>query len=186
MGTRIDTLQKANLYWLVQRPGMKKQNPFILYQFSSFNEALSALLELPYIHKAKDTNNLICDRIMDFGFYEEEEGLYEAIISSSDLTFEEYQEVEKAFKNHNGKHKSHQEPSSSQKPYNYSAGNKSNVKFVKKYCKNGFTYECYEAKTKADAMTFLGGKEVTEGLYYICVDTPEGNFGRDKNGIYEE
>ena len=90
MGTRLDTLQKANLYWLVQRPSMKKTNPFILYQFSSFYEALSALLELPYIHKAKDTNNLICDRIMDFGFYEIENGLYEAIISGSDLTLEEY------------------------------------------------------------------------------------------------
>ena len=123
---------------------------------------------------------------MDFGFYEVKGGLYEAIISSSDLTLEEYQEVEKAFKNHSGIHKSHQEPSSSQKSYDYSVGNKSNVKFLQKYSKNGFTYECYEANSKADAMMFLGDKVVTEALYYICVDTPEGNFGRDKNGIYEE
>ena len=186
MGIPLDTLTKANLYWLVQRPNMKKTNPFLLYLFSSSNDASPALLELTYIHKAKDTNCLICDRIMDFGFYEDEDGLYEAMISGSDLTLEEYQYAEKAFKNHGGIHKNHLEPSSSQKASNYSVGNKSNVKFVKKYTKNGFTYECYEAKTKADAMMFLCGKEVTQGLYYICVDTPEGSFGRDKNGIYEE
>ena len=186
MGTRLDTVQKANSYWLIQRPGMNKTPPFVLYQFSSSYDALSALLDLPYIHKAKDSNNLICERIMDFGYYEVEDGLYEAMISSSDLTLEEYQEVEKSFKSHNGILKNHLEPSSSQKAYDYSVGNKSNVKFVQKYSKNGFTYECYEAKNKADAMMFLSGKVVTEGLYYICVDTPEGNFGRDKNGIYEE
>ena len=60
------------------------------------------------------------------------------------------------------------------------------IKFCKKYKKDFFTYEVYEAKTKKDAMNFLNGKIVTEKLYYICVDTPEGNFGRDINGIYEE
>ena len=34
-------------------------------------------------------------------------------------------------------------------------------------------------------MAFLKDKEVNKGLYYVCVYTPEGNFGRDINGIYE-
>ena len=185
-GNLHDTLEKAQLYWLVQRPKMSKMTPFILYQFNSSSNASSALLDLPFIHRAEDTNNLICDRIMEFGYYKAEGSLYEAIIAGSDLTLEEYRNVENCFKKHGGWHKNHLEPSSSAKSYDYSSGDKSNVKFVKKYTQDVFTYECYEGKTKADAMEFLGEKEVTQGLYYIIVETPEGNFGRDKNGIYEE
>ena len=38
-GDRLDTLQKANTYWIIQRPNMNKEKPFILYQFSSFYDA---------------------------------------------------------------------------------------------------------------------------------------------------
>lgn len=48
-----------------------------------------------------------------------------------------------------------------------------------------FTYEVYRAESKADALAFLKGKTVTKELYYIEVETPEGNFGRDVNGVYE-
>ena len=56
----------------------------------------------------------------------------------------------------------------------------------KKYQEGLFTYECYKGNNKADAMAFLKDKIVSECLYYIIVETPEGNFGRDKGGIYEE
>ena len=185
-GNLHDTFEKAQLYWLVKRPKMNKMIPFILYQFNSSSNASSALLELPFIHRARDTNNLICDRIMEFGYYKVEESLYEAIIAGSDLTLEEYKNVENCFKNHGGWHKNHLEPSSSIKSNDDSISDKYDVKFVKKYTKNECTYECYEAKTKADAMKFLGEKEVTQNLYFIIVDTPEGNIEKNKNGIYEE
>lgn len=49
-----------------------------------------------------------------------------------------------------------------------------------------WTYEVYEADSKVDALAFLETKRVTQEFYYIVVETPEGSFGRDVNGIYEE
>lgn len=48
-----------------------------------------------------------------------------------------------------------------------------------------FTYEVYKAKSKQEALAFLKTKSVDKQYYYIEVETPEGNFGRDINGIYD-
>ena len=48
-----------------------------------------------------------------------------------------------------------------------------------------FTYEVYKAKSKQQALAFLKTKTVDREYYYIEVETPEGNFGRDINGIYD-
>jgi hypothetical protein len=61
----------------------------------------------------------------------------------------------------------------------------SSVKFtVKEYINEG-TFEVYKANSKEQALAFLKTKSVTEKLYYIQVETPEGNFGRDINGMYD-
>lgn len=70
------------------------------------------------------------------------------------------------------------------------------VKFVRKYSEKktepltGATgvlhYEIYKARTAEAARTFLEGKVVNERLHYLVVETPEGNWGRDINGIYRE
>ena len=80
----------------------------------------------------------------------------------------------------------HLEPSSSINAYNYSSGNKSSVRFKEKFMKGNFTYEIYQGNSKADAQAFLGDKIVSQKNYYIVVETPEGNFGRDKLGMYQE
>lgn len=49
-----------------------------------------------------------------------------------------------------------------------------------------FTYEVYRAKTAQQAREFLEGKTVTEKLYYVVVETPEGNWGKDIKGMYKE
>ena len=36
------------------------------------------------------------------------------------------------------------------------------------------------------AMAYLKTRTVSQRLYYIVVETPEGNFGRDINGFYQE
>lgn len=48
-----------------------------------------------------------------------------------------------------------------------------------------WTYEVYRAKSKAQALAFLKTKKVRRKHYYIEVETPEGNFGRDINGLYD-
>lgn len=184
VGTRQDTVEKANGYWWGTRLQMDVKPPFSLYVFNSPVDAENALLELPFIHKAEDTNNLICDKVLEFGYYKADDE-YEAIIAGFDLSLDEFNKVEDAFKSHNGKLKNNLEPSDDVKSAKSVEGNKDNVKFREKFSKNQYTYECYDGKTKADAMEFLKDKEVTEGLYYVCVYTPEGDFGRDINGIYE-
>lgn len=48
-----------------------------------------------------------------------------------------------------------------------------------------FTYEVYRATTKAEAEVFLSGKQVSKKLYYIEVETPEGTWGKDIDGMYK-
>ena len=60
------------------------------------------------------------------------------------------------------------------------------VKFKEKAVKGRNTYEVYTAKTKDEALEFLRGKSVSKKLHYIVVETPEGKWGLDIDGIYEE
>ena len=48
------------------------------------------------------------------------------------------------------------------------------------------TYEVYTADSKAAALEFLESKTVTKPLYYLVVETPEGNWCKDKMGMYQE
>ncbi|MBF9015864.1 MULTISPECIES: hypothetical protein [unclassified Oceanispirochaeta] len=47
-------------------------------------------------------------------------------------------------------------------------------------------YQIYNGPDEKTAKSFLEGMPVDQDYYYIVVETPEGNFGRDKNGIYSE
>ena len=185
VGTRQDSLEKANAYWLGTRLQMTEKPPFSLYVFKSATDAENALLELPFIHKAKDTGNLICEKVLEFGYYKVEADNYEAIITGFDYTLDDFNKAEESFKKHNGVLKNNLEPTDNANKTASVGGDKNNVKFRETITENQFTYECYDGKTKADAMAFLKDKEVNKGLYYVCVYTPEGNFGRDINGIYE-
>ena len=185
-GTRQDTEEDALAYWLRERPGLKERPPFVLYKFKSYYDAEKALLTLPFIHKAADTGRLICDRIMAFGCYLSSSGFYEALIAGSDLSLQEFQAIEYVFQMNGGILKNHLEPSASNKNSNYSSGNKMSVRFKEKYTKGNFTYEIYQANSRADAQAFLGDRVVTQKFYYVVVETPEGNFGRDNVGMYQE
>ena len=186
IGTRHDTVDKANGYWWGERLNKPEKDPFTLYRFKSGKAAEEALLELPFIHKATDTGNLICDDVYIFGYYHTSGDYYEAIVCGKNLTYDEFKQAEEAFEKHDGSRVNNLEPDKSAKKVKTNTKNVgSSVKFREKFNKDQFTYECYDGKTKADAMEFLKDKEVTKSLYYICVYTPEGDFGRDINGIYE-
>lgn len=47
-------------------------------------------------------------------------------------------------------------------------------------------YEVYLGPSKMDALKFLEGKAATEDNHFIVVETPEGNWAKDRMGIYEE
>jgi phage FluMu protein Com len=60
------------------------------------------------------------------------------------------------------------------------------VKFLRKETADGATYETYCADTAENARQFLLKKQVPGQLYYVVVETPEGNWGIDVKGLYLE
>ncbi len=61
-----------------------------------------------------------------------------------------------------------------------------NVTFVSEDHKGMHTYRVHRAPSKAAAMAFLQANPVPRNYLYLIVETPDGDFGRDINGIYEE
>eukprot|EP01083_Nonionella_stella_P262781 893234_1 len=50
-----------------------------------------------------------------------------------------------------------------------------------------YTYEVLSGSTKDEAYRYLESRTVTEQFYYVIVETPDGNFGKDINGdIFKE
>ena len=190
IGTRVDTLSRSTAYWLVERPGSSVKPQFTMYKFATANEAETALLEMPFIHKAVDSGKLICDRLMTFGYYDTDDGTerpFEAFITGIDFTLDEYRKAEAAFEKHGGMLKNHLEPDASVKAPDGN-GDPSRVTYsgTEKGNDGVSVYEVYKAQDKESAVAFLKTKTVTRGMYYIVVDTPEGSFGRDINGLYQE
>jgi hypothetical protein len=65
------------------------------------------------------------------------------------------------------------------------------ISFKEKFIKPGAlgedcTYEVYAGENKLDALAFLEKKEIKEKDYFIVVETPQGNWGKDRKGIYKE
>lgn len=63
-------------------------------------------------------------------------------------------------------------------------------KFIRKEHKGGMggdaTYEIYKGTDAESAKTFLMTKRIDFKLYYFVVETPEGNWGMDMEGLYLE
>jgi len=60
------------------------------------------------------------------------------------------------------------------------------VSWEEKY--DGRRYEVYRGSTRAIALEFLKSIPTTEipQLFYIIVETPQGNVGKDLKGIFDE
>mmetsp|Transcript_24154 Transcript_24154/g.60470 ORF Transcript_24154/g.60470 Transcript_24154/m.60470 type:complete len:389 (+) Transcript_24154:150-1316(+) len=59
------------------------------------------------------------------------------------------------------------------------------VEFVETVTKGKYVYEVHRAGCKDHALAFLKKRQVDKKLYYIEVETPEGTFGRDVEGMYD-
>jgi uncharacterized membrane protein YhaH (DUF805 family) len=67
-----------------------------------------------------------------------------------------------------------------------SSGNAGKVFFVREDKDQTGTFITYNASCKADAINFLTPLNITQPSYYVVVDTPEGSFGKDNQGLYQE
>jgi DNA-directed RNA polymerase subunit RPC12/RpoP len=66
------------------------------------------------------------------------------------------------------------------------ASDASPPRFVKKERKGSNTYETYAGSDAESARAFLMSKAVTQPQYYIVVETKDGTWGIDTEGLYLE
>ena len=196
IGTRHDTWDKAVRYWMA-RTVQQKFDPFVLYIFNDKADACDALIELDCIHVAKDTDELICTETLIFGYYLTGDGDYEAVICGEELTHNLWVKAKESFEKHGGRRKNDQEPEKSVIFESKKIQKPSELVFVREYTEKKIvygeqnnevtlTYRIYKASNTASAKAFLKENPVNRSMYYVIVETPEGNWGRDIDGIYKE
>lgn len=213
-GTRHDTLDKASSYWMA-RIASSRKDPFVMYVFDRPADARAALLELPCIHEAVDTHDVISTEVLIFGYYRTEQGTYEALVCGDDLTHALWEQAHESFARHGGRKKNDLEPEVSAQavqpattareagaPAGQQArpattapgptvGDASKVRFVREDRKPSamgktWIYRIHRAPDAASAKAFLEEHPVTDALLYLLVETPEGTYGRDVGGMYKE
>ncbi len=170
----------------------QKYPPYICYLFSNDDDAREALLDLNFIHEAEDTGNLICTEPLTFGYYRNQNGKHEAFIGGDQLTLPFWQAAQASFKRCNGSVKNEQRPDANINMESEPAiMGFERVNKVREYSqlnsgKSEF-YSIYEAPNGVIAQAFLKHRQnlVTKSDCYVVVKTPEGDFWRDKDGIYQ-
>lgn len=190
MGMRQETISQVEAYW-ISRGVHQKFDPFVLYVFDRESDAREALLELECIQIAQDTGKLICTETLIFGHYRRDDGKYEAIVAGEDLTHELWKDAKNSFGKHGGKRKNDKEPEARTAPTpKAEVSTPGKVFFVRedRTVRMGqvMLYRIHKGPDAASAKAFLQENPVTRPFYYIVVETPEGNYVRDIEGIYKE
>ena len=200
VGTRLETAEKATAHWLASLAAHSKgvntnggglhikgatSPPFVAYTFKDRATAENAITSLSYIKRTGDTGNLISTELINFGYYEDPPGVFEVLIFGESLTQKMYDETMKKLAASGGKLKDHREPP--QKIARNSAAPAAvPVAFVRTEKKGQFTYHIYRGPGKESALACLKTLSLPKKFEYHIVETPEGNFGRDVTGMFEE
>ena len=183
LGTLFVEKGQANAYWLARTVGQKFE-PFLLYEFETINDAINGIKGNDFIHTCAD-GSLICTEAFVYGIYENEKGKSEAFIAGWDMTIAQWEQAKESLDNNGGKLIKEQEPGDVVKKETAKVDLSSVIH--QSTDQNGpNTYEIYSGPDAETAKEFLKTKPVAESLYYVVVETPEGNYGRDKDGIYKE
>jgi hypothetical protein len=191
-GTRLENKDQIVSYWSA-RQASQKFYPFAMYKFSNESDARNSLLSLDVIHEATDSHKLICTETLDYGYWGWEDGTFETFVCGKDLSHDLWKKAKEAFAQHGGSLKNDEEPAmSAQKKEPKNNVNIKKVKFVREERKPApitqqtMTYRIHRGPDAETAKAFLSQHPVTKPLYYVIVETPEGNYGRDIDGIYRE
>ena len=167
------------------------KTPLLVQSFESEKDAREALLELPCIHVAEDSKKLVCSEVLIFGCYPTEQGKYEALVCGDDLTYALWQQAKESFARHGGHRKNDLEPEKRAVPIVKAEPDQpGRVAFVREDRRQRagvtMTYRVHKAPDAASAKAFLEQNPVARQFCYIVVETPEGNYCRDIQGIYKE
>jgi hypothetical protein len=185
-GTTVN-LTVYNTDGTLNKEVVSKGRPFICYTFTSGEVAKKAMSSLSFIKVAADTNELICLETLEFGCYDAgANGLWEAIIWGDSLTSEMFKESDEKLSAAGGNKKGERKPVEGSNSKKDTKVPISKPKYVRTDTNGVNTYEVYKAASKESALEFLKEKTVKKQLYYVIVETPEGNWGKDIDGIYQE
>ena len=196
-GTRIQDMHGYRLFLSEQMMSlMNDSRPFVQYTFETAEAANNVLLKLPYIHRATDSGRLICSECLSFGVYRDENpndpeyGKFNAIIAGKGFTKAMYDQMcsictEAGATRYGGIEPKIEDETKTNATTTKATGDPKKVIFAEKAIRGNNTYFCHDAPSKADALAFLEAQIVTQPLHYVVVYTPEGNFGKDKEGGYE-
>ena len=126
-----------------------------------------------------------------FGYYPTESEKYEAIVCGDDLTHELWEQTKASFSKYGGLRKNDLEPEGDTRSTSKARKTKkSKVKFVREDRQERYgttmIYRIYKGPDMVSAQAFLKENPVTRQYHYIVVETPEGNYCRDIQGIYKE
>lgn len=109
-GTRLFDVVDANAHWAVLK-AQHRTEPGLVHGFSRLIDAHEALLALPCVHVAEDSNRLICTEPLTFGYYELNDGTYEGVLCGQTLSQELYELATQSFDRHRGRRKYERAPS---------------------------------------------------------------------------
>jgi hypothetical protein len=201
LGTRVSTADEV----YAQTMGYEvrgKSVACVVYEFPGKGraEVLAAMLHLPCMHMAVDTKELVCCEPMEFGVYENEpedersKSVWEAILRGEALTAELFELARLAFTQHGGVQVTAVAPGppAGQLPVAATvaelADSDDAVEFLREnrllLGRTVATKRRYRASSRSAALSYLRKQDISEAYYYIEVETPDGLFGKDKDGAY--
>ncbi len=166
---------------------------YVAYMFSNMSEANNALSKLSYILTDRD-GNLSCRKKIHFGAYPHQEGAV-CFVGGEKLNYALWREASAVLPELPGAQyfKVSTEPDVMLELPDVDALNKEGDLQVKSIGVEDISNEsgefsrCFKYSTisKENALTFLEKTDVREEGVVIHVETPEGIFGKDINGIFE-
>ena len=211
VGTRYETQERVQNFWTPYLLGRPKF-PFIFYDMPSKQDALDAMLALPPIKLASDSGKLISTEILQFGVYPNASSGTAAtwgfFLAGERITPALYEAAVASCRKYHGTNpRVSDPPAAAGVVSNSSQPNSASVTFdweervdmLKQMKARGISIagsenlppqiaikRHYKAPSRDAALTFLKANAVDKPFYYLVVHTPEGAFGRDKDGIFDQ
>lgn len=192
IGMRCETEGEGEAYFVSLF--QKDPEPIIFYFFDTKEGATEALSEVSCMAVAKDSGKLICTEILTFGVFpavdRDDTRTWGALLAGKSLSYEIWSEARECFNKHGGRMRREDgPPPKTTSPTKKGKGDSNLVKFSHErsdiVAGAPATYRHYKAPDKASAIVWLQQNPVDKRSFFLVVETPEGTFARDIQGIFE-
>jgi hypothetical protein len=210
LGTRYETHDRVNAFWtpyILGRPSF----PFVFYDMPSREAAMAALLKLEPFALAADSGKPISTEVLSFGVYPRDDGgaaPWGLMLAGERITAALYDAALASCTAHGGSNPrlSDRPPETTApvaraapRPEAVTFDHEERVDMRAQMAAMGITpisdaplsppaatKRHYRGPDQASAVAFLQAHPVSEPYFYLMVHTPEGVFGRDKDGIFDQ